>query len=150
VAGIGELGRVLLVVAGEGHRFRAIEEDVGAKVRLVLKQLDVVLIGAGEDLPVNGAQIIAGRIGAVIEILDGKPVVGTAMPAGEEPLHHLPGDQLHVADTGETIGIEVFLAHRDDHERRRETTNHTNDTNRRQKNTVYRSYLTIRSYSSFG
>ena len=47
----------------------------------------------------------------MIQILDREAVVGTAMSAGEETFDDLPRDQLHVADTGETFGIEVAIGH---------------------------------------
>ena len=108
VAGVAELAQF---AALERHRLGAIDEDVGAEVRLVLEELDVVLVGAGEDLPVDGAGIVAGRVGAVVEVLDGEAVVGAAVAARQEPLDDLARHQLHVADAGEAFGVEVFLAH---------------------------------------
>ena len=55
------------------------------------------------------AQVVAGRVGAVVEVLDGEAVVGAAVPAGEEALDDLPGDQLHVADARQAVGVEVFF-----------------------------------------
>jgi hypothetical protein len=109
VAGVGQLAQP---VRGEGHRPRGVQQQVGAQVGLVLEELDVVLVGAGGDLPVEVAQVVAGGVGAVVEVLDGEPVVGAAVPAGQEALDDLPGHQLQLADAGEPLGVKVTLAHR--------------------------------------
>ena len=82
-----------------------------AEVSFVLEQLDVILVGAGEDLPVDRARVVTRGIGAVVEVLDGEAVIGAAVPAGEEALHHLAGHQLHVPHPRQAVRIEVSLTH---------------------------------------
>ena len=90
----------------EGHRLGAIEQDGGTEVGLILKELDVILVGAGEDLPVQRPQLVAGHIGAMIEVLDGEAVIRRTMPAGEKTLDDLASDQLQVAKAREAVGVE--------------------------------------------
>src|SRR5215468_7628134 len=71
----------------------------------------MILIGAGEDLPIDGAEIVARDVGTVIEILDGEPVIRTAMPPRQEALDDLARHQLHVADPRQPLRIKVTLAH---------------------------------------
>src|SRR5262249_51843094 len=65
-----------------------------------------------EELPVDGADLVAGGVLAVVEVLDGKAVVGAAVPAGKEALDDLACHQFHVADARQPLGIEVAGAHR--------------------------------------
>src|SRR5262249_6371591 len=70
--------------------------------------LDVILVGAGQNFPVDGPHLVAGRVGAVVEVLDGEAVVRTAVPAREEPLDDLAGHQLHVSNARQSFAVEVL------------------------------------------
>src|SRR5690606_2836814 len=78
----GEAARVVHLgdLAGaEVHRGGAVEEEVGDEVGVLLVLLDVILVGAAEDLPVEVAGVVAGGVFAVLGELDGEAVEGGAV-----------------------------------------------------------------------
>src|SRR5262245_35686242 len=64
------------------------------EVGLLLELLDVVAIGARVHLPVDGRDVVAGHVLAVLGELDAKALEGTAMQAGEKALDDRPGPEL--------------------------------------------------------
>src|SRR5262249_40290752 len=62
--GLGEGSRA------EGHGARRINEDKQVEVGLLLVLLQVELVGAAVDLPVEVADVVAGDVGAVLGELD--------------------------------------------------------------------------------
>jgi len=61
------------------HALARVQEQVAHQVRLFLELFQVVFIGASEHLPIEIAEIVAGRVLAVFGELDREPVERTAM-----------------------------------------------------------------------
>ena len=108
---VGELG----VAAGAVfHGLRAVEEDVRDVVGLLLELLDVIAVGAAEDLPVEVAEVVAGRVFAVLGELDGEAVVRGLVLAGHVALDEITrvhperlgaGNRDRVEKRGESDGV---------------------------------------------
>ena len=75
------------------------------QVRLFFELLEVELVGAAENLPVEVPQVVAGCVLAVLGELDGEAVVGTAVYAGDVPFHDQPGTQLKPFQLSERLRI---------------------------------------------
>ena len=89
--GVVRLGPPARAVA---HRPAVVDEQVAAQVGLVLELLDVVAVGAGEEPPVEVAEVVAGAVLAVFGELDREAVVGAAVQAAPQPLDHAARAQL--------------------------------------------------------
>lgn len=67
--GGGELARVFVLGgagAAEVHGGAAVEGEVHAEVGLVLEAFDVILVGAGDDAPVDVLGVVAEAVGLVV------------------------------------------------------------------------------------
>jgi len=76
------------------HALADVQHEIADQVRLVLVLLQVVLVGAAEDLPIQVPQIVTGRILSVFGELDREAVIGTAMQPRHISLDDVPGAQL--------------------------------------------------------
>ena len=61
---------------GIGHGSGGIEQEDGAEIGFLFVLFDDVAVGAGEDLPVEVFEFIAGGVLAVLDEFDGQAVVG--------------------------------------------------------------------------
>ena len=68
-------------VALVAHALAGVQQQVADQVRLFLELLQVVLVGAAEDLPIEIAEVVAGRVLAVLGELDREAVERAAMHA---------------------------------------------------------------------
>ena len=87
-------------------RAGGVDDEVGAEVGLLLEALHVVLVELALGLPVEVAQLVAGRVLAVLGELDRLPVVGRAVEAGEHALGDRADAQLQAAELGEDGGVQ--------------------------------------------
>ena len=81
--------------AGKLHRPARVEEDRDPGVRLLLEELDVILVGLGDELPIDRADLVGGGVGAVVGVFDARSEERAGVEAGEEPLDGRAGDELH-------------------------------------------------------
>ena len=75
-------------------------------VRVLFEPLDVMTVGARVYLPVDGGQVVAGQVLAVLGELDAEPLVRAAVQPGQESLDHRPRLQLHRPQPREDRGVE--------------------------------------------
>jgi hypothetical protein len=87
VLGFGHRGGGALI----GHALAGIDDEMAEEVGLVFVLLQVELVGAAEDFPVEVAQVVAGRVFAVLRELDGETVPRAAMLAGDVALDDVSG-----------------------------------------------------------
>ena len=77
------------------------------QVRLLLVALDVIAVGAGEHLPVEILQIVAGHVLAMVRELDGESVKRAFMKAVDEALDDQPRDERRERELVQNRGIEI-------------------------------------------
>ena len=66
------------------------KQQVADQVGLFLELLEVILVGAAEDLPVEIAEVVAGGVLAVLGELDREAVEGAAVNARDVSLDDRP------------------------------------------------------------
>ena len=69
------------------------------------------MVGAGEDVPIDVAQVVALGVGAILGELLGEAEVGRAVQAGDEAIDDGLGDEVEAGDGGERGGVEEALEH---------------------------------------
>jgi hypothetical protein len=77
-----------------------------------LLALEVSALGAGKDIPVHMAQIIARRVRAVFREFLAEAEIRRAMQAVDESVDDSLRHQIQTGDSGEHRGIEETLQHR--------------------------------------
>ena len=80
------------------HRGAGIDHERDPQVAFFFVLLDVMAIGAPEDAPVEPAQIVAGRVFAVLGELDVEAVERTAMLPADRPFDDTAGAQHQAGD----------------------------------------------------
>ena len=73
----------------------------------MLELLDLELVGACVDLPVEVAEVVAGCVGAVLCELDGDAGVGGAVLPAHDALDDHFGAELEGVEACEGAGVEV-------------------------------------------
>ena len=96
-------GRDRVVVFGHRaaavfHAGRDIDQQAAAEVRVFFVLLDVEAVLLGPDLPIDAAQVVARRVFAVLEELDGLAEVRAAVHAAEEAFDDVSSANLQPAD----------------------------------------------------
>ena len=91
------------------HRLTQIHDQVARDIGLRLKFLDVILVGLGEDLPVNILQVVAVRVLAMFAELDTEPVKRTGVQSVQETLHDELGPQVKSLDLVDDFRFKVFF-----------------------------------------
>ena len=76
------------------------------EVGLLLELLDVVAIAARVDLPVDGREVVAGDVLAVLGELDAEALERAAMQAREEAFDDRPRLELERAEARHDRGVE--------------------------------------------
>ena len=94
-------------VAPVAHALAGVQQQVADQVRLFLELLQVVLVGPAEDFPVEVAQVVAGRVLAMLGELDREAVEGAAMHARDVALDDPPRAQRQALQPGEHLRIEI-------------------------------------------
>ena len=92
------------------HRGAGVDDERDADVALFLVLLDVVAVGAGEDAPVEPAEVVAGGVLAVLGELDVEAVEGAAVQAADRPLDEPARPQRQVGDLGDGVRIGILRA----------------------------------------
>ena len=98
-----ELGDAVRAVA---HGGAGIEHQRELRVGFAAIALQVSALGAGEDVPIDVAQIVAGRVGAILGEFLAESEVGRTMQARDKAVHHGLGDQVQVRDAGQERRID--------------------------------------------
>jgi hypothetical protein len=83
------------------HRRARIEQDHQSRVGLAFVAADVCALGAGEDVPVDEARIVAFDVRAIFLEFLAEAVVRRAMQPGEEALDRRARHQLEVREPRE-------------------------------------------------
>ena len=89
----------------ELHRPAAVQQNRQLAVGLAAIALEIRALGAREHVPIDVAQIVAGRVGAVFGELLAEAEIGRAMQAGDEAVDHGARHQVQAGDAGENRRI---------------------------------------------
>ena len=100
------------IAGAEGHRATLIDQQVATQIGFIFKLLDVVAVAAGVHAPVDIARVIAGYVLAVLRELDREAVVGAAVDAVPEALHHNARAQFQTADLHQGARVDKTIARR--------------------------------------
>ena len=98
-------------MGGVVHGVAGVEQDGQQAVGLAAIALQVGALGAGEDVPIDVAQIVAGRVGAVLGELLAEAEIGRAVQAGDEAVDDRLGDQVEAGDAGQNRRDRESAAH---------------------------------------
>ena len=109
-----EAGEVELVhrVRAVAHRSAGVEQDQQLRIGLAAIAFEVHALRAGEDVPIDVAQVVAGRVGAVFGEFLAEAEIRRAVQSGHEAIHHGLGDQVETVDGSERSWIEKSLQHK--------------------------------------
>ena len=94
-----------------GHGGRGIEQDEQLGIGLAAIALEEAAVGAGEDVPVDVAQVVAFGVGTVLGEFLGEAEVGRAVEAGDEAVYDGLGNQVEAGDGCEGGGVKEALEH---------------------------------------
>ncbi len=101
--GVVELGEPL---ASEAHRAGDVEQEGEAGVGVGFELLHVEAVGAGEEPPVDAADVVSRHVGPVLGEVYGSSEVGRAMKAADEALDHRAGEEAQVRDPRENVRVD--------------------------------------------
>ena len=110
----GEVARVIQfpdVARSISHGRAGVEQDEQLHVRFALESLQVETLAAGEDVPIDVAQVVALHILLVFGELLGETEFRGTMQARDEAIHHRLRDEVERRDGSEDRGIEKRLQH---------------------------------------
>ena len=99
-------GKVELRRLAKGHAPRAVEQEVDVQVFFFLKPLEQQFVETGEEVPVEVAEVVAGRVFAVIGELDAGPHLHGPPLGHERAAKHALRDQREVFELFQEIGVE--------------------------------------------
>ena len=90
------------------HAGRAVEHDVQREVFFLLKEFDEEAVEAGQDVPVDVAEVVTGDVGAVVVELDAAAAAFAAALALELAGEELAGEDVDGIELcGELRGQEL-------------------------------------------
>ena len=92
-------------VGAESHGSRGVEQNEQLAIGLSAVFLQKAFIGAGEDVPIDVAQVVALAVRAVFGKLLGEPEIGRPVQSRDEAVDHGLGDQVEARYRGEGRGI---------------------------------------------
>ncbi len=95
----------------ELHGVAGIEQHGQDAVRFAAIALQVGALGARKHVPIDVAQIVAGRIGAVFGELLAETEIRRTVQAGDETIDDSLRHQIQTGDSGEHGRIEKSLQH---------------------------------------
>ena len=72
---------------------RGVEQDQQLRIGFAAVALEEARVGAGEDIPIDVAQIVARRVGAILGEFLGEAEVRRAVEAGDEAIDDGLGDR---------------------------------------------------------
>ena len=93
---------------GETHRRAAIENEIGTEVCFRLKLLHVKAVGAREHAPVEPADVVAGRVVAILGELDAGAAMRTLVATGDAAFHWAAGAEFEPGKPGKDGRVEEF------------------------------------------
>jgi hypothetical protein len=96
-------------MGAELHGVAGVEQDREETVGLAAIALEIQLLAAGVDVPVDVAKIVAGSIGLIFGELLAEAEVGRAVQTGDEAIDDGLRDQIETGDACEDGGIEKAL-----------------------------------------
>ncbi len=99
-------GEVELRRLAERHAPRAVQQEVDVQVFLFLEPLQQQLVVAGVEVPVEVAEVVAGRVLAVVGELDAAAQLHRPPLGQERAAKHPPRDQRQVFELLQEVGIE--------------------------------------------
>src|SRR5690554_3803670 len=94
------------------HRTRGVHDHIGPKIGLVFVLFDIIFVGLGVDLPIDMANLMAGRIFGIFGEFDRPAVMRRAVHARENPLDQRLRLELHGAQLVEDGWVQKFGAQR--------------------------------------
>jgi hypothetical protein len=106
---VAQLVRRQLLVA-ELHRPAGIDGERAEQVRFVLMQANERFAGAGEDLPIEPAQVFAAAVLAKVDELACASLLARAVAAGVASLDPVARGEAHAREPRERLQIEKFAA----------------------------------------
>ena len=98
-----------MIIVGLISSLQCVENEVKSQAGLFLVLLDVELVAASEDTPVDVAGVHARGILAVLGELDREPLVGRPVHAAEEPLDRCARGEPQVFQTTQRGRVEVAV-----------------------------------------
>ena len=104
-AGVIHLAGRLSPARGVVHRIAGVEQDGELAVGIAAIALEIAAFGAGKKIPIDMAQIVPRRVGAVLGELLAEAKIRRAMETGDEAIHHCPGEQVKARNAGQHGGI---------------------------------------------
>ncbi len=93
------------------HRRAGIEQNQQLHVRLALEPLQIETLGAGEDVPVDVAQIVALHVLLIFGELLAETELRRTVQSRDEPVHYRLRDEVERRNGSEYCGIEKLLQH---------------------------------------
>src|SRR6516162_2380521 len=93
------------------HRIAGIEKPSQQGIGLAAGALQVATFGTGETVPVDIAQIVPGRVGAIFSKLLAETEGRRAVQTRDESVHHGLSYKIEAGEAGEHRGIEKALFH---------------------------------------
>src|SRR5690606_26664631 len=91
------------------HGGGGVDDEVEGEVFLLAEELEEEAVHAGEDVPVDVAEVIAGDVLAVVVELDGSAAFFRAAFAGELPGEDLPGEEVEAVELRQELGAEELV-----------------------------------------
>ena len=82
------------------HGRAGVEHQRELRICFATIALQVHSLGAGENVPIHVAQVVAGRVSAILGELLAESEVGRAMQARDKTIHNCFGNQVQVRDAG--------------------------------------------------
>ena len=98
-----QLGDAVRAVA---HGSAGIQQQGELRIGFAAIAFQIHALGAREDVPIHVAQIVAGRVGAILGEFLAEAEVGRAVQARDEAVHHGLGHQVEVRDAGQHRRID--------------------------------------------
>ena len=105
--GVLEFGQLLPV--GVGHRLTQVHDQVAGQVRFRFELLQVILVGLGEDVPIEVLQVVPGHVLAVLAEFDREALKGAGVQAREEALDDELRAQVEPSHLADDLGPEILL-----------------------------------------
>ena len=80
--------------------------NVSWRIGFAAIALQIHALGARENVPIHVAQVVTGRVGAILGEFLAESEVGRAMQARDKSIHYCFGHQVQVRDAGQQRRID--------------------------------------------
>jgi hypothetical protein len=91
------------------HALTMIDHQITGQARFIFVLLEIILVAASIDFPIDLPQIVTRNVLAMLGEFDGMTAQGATMQAGDQALRPACGREAPGADAGERFRIEVLL-----------------------------------------